>query len=170
MRDIRIRTLDPSDLPAVSGLFDATLGQGFWSLDPESLAGARVAEIDGAVAGAGSATLIERLDEAPDLRGPVGLIRTVAVGEMARRRGVGTLLVDALVAYCLDAGATSLVGFAWVRGDSGVCPLGGVLAGLGFEKRRRLESFYAADEDARCPVCGRVPCICAADLYVRSSG
>jgi GNAT superfamily N-acetyltransferase len=113
------------------------------------------------------AALIDRLDEAPDLRGPIGLIRLVAVHEAARRQGIATLLVRSLSRLCQEAGASALASFAWVRGDSGVCALSGVLLGLGFERRARLDSFYAGEGDTRCPACQGTPCVCSADLYVR---
>jgi ribosomal protein S18 acetylase RimI-like enzyme len=91
----------------------------------------------------------------------------VAVVPAARRKGVATQLVRSLTRECVDAGASALAAFAWVRGDSGICPLSGVLAGLGFERQRRLESFYADEGDAPCPACACRPCVCAADLYTR---
>ena len=36
MDPVVLRLLEPSDLPTVTELFDATLGSGFWSLDAES--------------------------------------------------------------------------------------------------------------------------------------
>jgi GNAT superfamily N-acetyltransferase len=123
--------------------------------------------VDGVFTGAAAASVIDRLGEAPDLPGPVGLIRLVAVHAAARRQGVATLLVRSLGRLCLEAGASSLASFAWVRGGSGVCALSGVLTNLGFERRRRLDSFYAGAGDTLCPACQRAPCVCSADLYVR---
>jgi GNAT superfamily N-acetyltransferase len=163
-----LRPLEPSDVSAVAELFNATLGSGFWSLDAGSYDYCQLAEVEGVLCGAAAAALIDRLDEAPDLRGPVGLIRLVAVKEAARHKGVATRLVETLGGLCLAAGASSLASFAWVRGDSGVCALSGVLANLGFERLRRLDSFYADESDNPCPGCRRAPCVCSADLYVRS--
>jgi GNAT superfamily N-acetyltransferase len=167
MDPVVLRPLRPSDLPAVSALFDTALGSGFWSLDAGSYEYCRLAAIDGVLIGAAAAALIDRLDEAPSLRGPVGLIRLVAVHETARRKGVATRLVESLSRFCLDAGASSLASFAWVRGDSGICPLSGALTSLGFERLRRLDSFYADESETPCPACHRAPCVCSADLYVR---
>ena len=167
MDPVVLRPLELSDLPTVAELFDAALGSGFWSLDAGSHEYCRLAVIDGVVVGAAAAALIDRLDDVPDLRGPVGLIRLVAVHEAARRRGVATRLVESLSRFCLDAGTSSLASFAWVRGDSGVCALSGVLTSLGFERRRRLDSFYADEGDIPCPACHLAPCVCSADLYTR---
>jgi GNAT superfamily N-acetyltransferase len=164
--EIILSPLGPSDLSAVSKLFDASLGPGFWSLGGGSHEYSRVATVDGALIGAAVATLIDRLDEAPDLGGPIGLVRLVAVNETARRQGAATMLVGSLSQICLDAGASALASFAWVHGDSGVCALSGVLANLGFERLRRLEAFYAGEGDTPCPACRRAPCVCSADLYV----
>ena len=165
--EIILSPLVPSDLSAVSTLFDASLGSGFWSLDGGSREYCRVAKTDGVLIGAAVATLIDRLDGAADLRGPIGLVRLVAVQETARRQGTATLLVGSLSQICLDAGASALASFAWVRGDSGVCALSGVLANLGFERLRRLEAFYAGEGDTPCPACRCAPCACSADLYAR---
>ncbi len=164
-----IRPLEPADLLSVAELFDATLGPGFWSLEVDATNYSRVAIVDGSLAGAASAVLTDRLDEAPDLQKPVGLIRLVAVAETARRQGIATSLVRFLAQDCSDAGASALAAFAWVRGDSGICALSGVLTSLGFERQRRLESFYAGEGDAPCPACRCSPCVCAADLYTRAA-
>jgi GNAT superfamily N-acetyltransferase len=167
MDPVILRPLESSDLPALSELFDAGLGSGFWSLDAGSSQYCRVAVVGGALTGAAVAALTDRLDEAQDLPSPVGLVRLVAVCETVRRRGVGTRLVSAVSQDCLDAGASALASFAWVRGDSGICPLCGVLNSLGFEWRRRIYSFYAREGNALCPACSHEPCVCAADLYVK---
>ncbi len=164
---IVLSPLGPSDLAAASELFDASLGSGFWSLGGGSHEYCQVAKVDGVLIRAAVATLTDRLDEAPDLRGPIGLVRLVAVREAARRQGAATLLVDSLSRMCLDAGASALASFAWVRGDSGVCALSGVPANLGFERLLRLESFYADEGVTPCPACRCAPCVCSADLYVR---
>lgn len=167
MSPVILRPLESSDLPAVAKLFDATLGSGFWSLDAGSHEYCQLAVVDGVLTGAGAAAVFGRLDEAPDLRGPVGLVRLVAVHERARRKGVATRLVESLSQLCLNAGASSLASFAWVRGDSGICALAGVLTSLGFQRLRRLDSFYAGEGDTPCPACQRAPCECPADLYIR---
>ncbi len=104
---ISLSPLGQCDLPAVSKLFDASLGSGFWKLDGGFHEYCQVATIDGALIGAAVAALIDRLDEAPDLRGPVGLVRLVAVRETARRQGTAPLLVESLSHICLDATVTS---------------------------------------------------------------
>ena len=167
MNPVILRPAEPSDLCAVAKLFDTALGSGFWSLHAESHEYCQLAVVDGVLTGAGAAALVDRLDEAPDLPGPVGLIRLVAVHETSRRKGVATRLVESLSQLCLNAGASSLASFAWVRGDSGICALAGVLTSLGFERLRRLDSFYAGEGDTPCPACHHAPCVCSADLYMR---
>ncbi len=158
-----------SDLPEVAELLDRTLGRGFWDFDPSQPGSHRVALEDGAVIGFASAVLVDSVRETPALDTPIGLVRIVAVDARARRRGVATLLTNQVCDRCRDAGARDMAAYAWVHGPAGDAPLAGVLRRLGFCFERRLIDFYAAPNTAPCPACSQTPCVCPADLYVRTA-
>jgi GNAT superfamily N-acetyltransferase len=165
---IRTRAITAADLPAVSRLLDATLGPGYWSLDHGVCGSHRVAELDGTLAGVASAVLLdEPLAAAPDLPGPVGLLRIVAVSEEARGRGIATRLAEEACEGLEWLGAREVAAFAWVYERTGAAPLAGVLERLGFSAVRRLEGFYAGGAPTPCLGCGQTHCVCPADLYVR---
>jgi len=157
----------PSDLPSVAVLFDATLGPGFWGLDLGAPGSHVVAVSGNEIMGAASAIVAHALDQTPDMPGPVGVISLMAVRPEARRMGIGTRLAEAVSEGCGRLGVSSLAAFAWVHGDSGECPLAGVLERLGFSRQARLDDFYAGMGVGSCPQCRCEPCVCWADLYTR---
>jgi len=128
-----------------------------------------VAVSSGEIIGAASGTIVDSLEQAPDLPGPVGLIRLAAVRADSRRMGVAFQLARAVGGDCLRRGASSLAALAWVYGGSGACPLAGVLERLGFSRRERLRDFYAGVGIGACPQCGCDSCSCSADVYVALS-
>lgn len=162
------RPMTGRDRGPAAALLDSAVGRGYWSLDPGNDGSHRVAERDGALAGVASGCLADRIDEAPGLAPPVGLVRLVAVEPSCRRLGIATRLVREVIDDCLRLGAADLASYAWVHGRTGTAPLAGVLERLGFRKVRRIEHFYAGGGDGGpCPGCGHSPCDCPADLYVR---
>ncbi len=165
MTELHTRQMRPTDLPSVGALLDRALGSGFWSLDLDAPGSHLVAVRDDIVVGVVSASIVDGLAEEPSLRGPVGLVRLVAVDEGARGLGVATRLVAEAVEACRMRGVCEFAAFVWVHSPSGERPSAGLLERLGFERSRRLEGFYAAPGTLACPACGRVPCECAADLY-----
>jgi ribosomal protein S18 acetylase RimI-like enzyme len=165
--DITTGSIAEHDLPVLVSLLDATLGEGFWSIDLGTPGSHRVALRDGLLVGVASAVLTDDAGVATDLATPIGLIRVAAVDPSARRRGVATRLIGEVCGECVRLGARSLAAFAWVHGDSGIAPLAGVLERTGFVAEQRREHFYAGADTTACPQCGGLPCSCAADLYVK---
>jgi ribosomal protein S18 acetylase RimI-like enzyme len=164
------RALVASDLREAGDLLDSTLGPGFWGLELEQPGSHREAVLDGAIVGVASACLFDALPDASDLESPVALVRFVAVAPAVRARGVASRLVREVCEECKRGGAADIAAYAWVHALAGAAPLAGVLERLGFVRERRIEGFYASDATEPCPACGRTPCACPADFYVRRRG
>jgi len=162
------RPMAGRDRKPAAVLLDSAVGRGYWSLDPASRGSHRVAERGDVLAGLASGCLADRIDEAPGLAPPVGLVRLVAVAPSFRRLGIATRLIREVIEDLRRLGAGNLASYAWVHGRTGTAPLAGALERLGFAKERRIEDFYAGGgEGGPCPGCGHSPCDCPADLYVR---
>jgi phosphinothricin acetyltransferase len=108
--EVRIRPLEPSDWPAVARIYDEGIRTGDATFETEvpsweawdeaHLADQRlVAELDGQVVGWAALLSVSRR---PVYRGVVE--ESVYVAEEARGRGVGRLLLDALIASSERAG------------------------------------------------------------------
>lgn len=164
------RALAPSDIESVAPLLDDSLGRGYWDLDVSQLGSHRAAVAFGAIVGVASAALVDALPGAPEYSAPIGLIRIVAVDSAFRGRGIATSLVREVDEGCEANGASIVAAYAWVHASTGRAPLAGVLARAGFVRARRLEGFYASAAADECRGCGRAPCVCPADLYVRDPG
>jgi GNAT superfamily N-acetyltransferase len=96
----------------------------------------------------------------------IGFIRTVAVSENMRGRGVGTKLVKAAVKRLHKLGATSIVTIGWADRDG--CHIAGLVTALGFTEIATFRDFWKADSIAKeysCPTCGN-PCRCQANLFL----
>jgi GNAT superfamily N-acetyltransferase len=168
MTDVALRPIRIEDLPRVASLLDDALGTGFWDLDLDAIGSHLVAVLDGGLVGVASATVIPWLRFAPELPGPVGLVRIVAVSPEARGAGIATRLTGAIDEECLRLGAASLAAFAWVHAGTKRGALAGVLERLGYRFKERLDGFYATGSGTEdCPACEQNPCVCMADLYVR---
>ncbi len=100
----------------------------------------------------------------------VGLLKSVAVKRGSRRRGVGTQLSkEAIEILKNEFNCTAVAALAWESGSAESAP--GVLEGLGFECKIRIEEYWRSDSEARgyrCSKCGPPPCLCAAGFYFRS--
>ena len=170
LASVETRNISNGDMRATGVLLDATLGAGFWVLDPGSLGSHRVAVLDGRIVGAVSACIGAAAPDDLGLDPPVCVIRAVAVDPLVRGRGLATRLVSEACVECDRLGAMSFVAFCWVHGSDGDAPLAGPLERLGFIRGRRIEGFYSGAGLATCPHCDRTPCACPADVYWRKAG
>lgn len=169
MGTLILRPMSTADASVVEQLLDSAIGEGFWDPATDLDGIARVAVLEDRVVGVGTASLDPEPSDDPLAQAAVGHVRLVAVAPLARGRGVATLLVSELVAECEALGAASTVAYAWVHGPAGVAPLAGALARNGFVRQRRIADFYAGANTAICPACATTPCMCPADLYVRTT-
>ena len=166
-QSVETRAIDVLDLAVVHELLDACMGRGYWDLDLRRAGSHRIATVDDRIVGIASASIVDAMRDAPQVCGPIGLVRLVAVDPHFRGRGIATRLVGEVCAECERKGAKSLAAFAWVHARTDTAPLAGILKQLGFTNERRIEGFYASLPAVDCPGCGTSPCVCAADLYVR---
>jgi ribosomal protein S18 acetylase RimI-like enzyme len=96
----------------------------------------------------------------------IGVIRTVAVADSRRGRGVGTRLAKAAIDRLRKLGATAIVTVGWA--DSNGCHIAGLVKALGFEELATLENYWKKDSTSKqydCPTCGN-PCKCQAKLFL----
>lgn len=164
-----------SDLPAVSAIADARLGETY-EYDLDAVVGETdrvglVAVVEGDVVGYGFGLdavsgdrLCEETDEA-GIEGPASLLKSVAVREDMEQRGIGTALFQGLV----DRLAWPVYGIAWLRDDHH--DSSSLFEAAGFRTLCDIERFWYEDslgKEEYCPDCG-APCTCAARIYVRSS-
>ncbi len=163
------RPMSASDMEQVRRLLDDAMGSGFWYLDVNTLGSHRVAVADGRVVGVASACITPDAPEFDEVPGPVCTVRLVAVDPRFRDRGIATVLVREVCEECEALGTASFQAFAWVHAATGDVPAAGVLGRLGFERLRRIEAFYAGATSDACPGCGAIPCVCPADVYVRTA-
>lgn len=93
-------------------------------------------------------------------RGPVGSFEAVAVDPQARRRGLGSELLQASLRWMESRGCREVVAVSWVSGRASSA---GLFARAGFTAGLTIPDFYL-EESRRdgwtCPVC-LGPCRCA---------
>ena len=166
---IAIRPMTEADCVIVTTLLDATLGAGFWDLGEPRTSCRLVATSGGRIVGVGVGSVGAVPSGDLGLSSPVGVVRLICVEPSARGRGVATRLVEAICSECAQLGAAGFLAYAWVQSPTLQVPLGGVLRRRGFRCLRRVADFYAAASTVPCPACGRVPCVCSADIYIRQA-
>lgn len=96
----------------------------------------------------------------------IGLIKSLAVYENFRGRGVASALVKAAVEWLASQEATKIITVAWV--SNGTCNAQGVLESCGFYKISEIPQFWHSDSLEKgylCPDCGN-PCRCSAAIFV----
>lgn len=113
-------------------------------------------------------SLPKELEKLVGIRGS-GFLKSVAVNESYRNRGIGMLLATACVEWFESNGIKTVDSLAWVRG--GKCQSEHMLERCGFKRNMIVENFWLADSMERnyyCPECGQ-PCVCPAVLFTRTS-
>lgn len=139
------------------------------------------AESDGALLGAATAHVLDdaakdrlagrlRTTDYPetgfaDLR--VGELKASAVAPHARRRGIGTALVEARMDFLRDAGCSIVSVASWINPDPKSSSLG-LLARYGFEPIVRIRGYWSkcSFTEYPCPDCG-LACLCSAMIMIK---
>lgn len=100
-----------------------------------------------------------------DLR--VGELKASAVAPHARRRGIGTALVEARMDFLRDAGCSIVSVASWINPDPKSSSLG-LLARYGFEPIVRIRGYWSKGSftEYPCPDCGLV-CLCSAMIMIK---
>jgi ribosomal protein S18 acetylase RimI-like enzyme len=114
----------------------------------------------------GQEHLLERLRELR-FNERVGLLRSIAVRQDYRDRGIATSLMDNGIEWCEDEDATVMLTVAWAPADG--CHLCGVLTAARFTEVMRIANYWTEDSQQQsydCPVCGAV-CQCGAIIFKR---
>lgn len=96
----------------------------------------------------------------------VGILRSIAVSESSKGRGIATALSSAVVDELWNNGATWIISIGWTDTDG--CHIKGVLEGIGFSRVATLPGFWTSDSEEKgyeCPTCG-VSCKCQAELFL----
>lgn len=162
------RALEECDVKEVVAILDAAFGLGHSDLAARRFDSERVAVADGHVVGVVLASIAPEAPDGVDLPGPVCTVRMVAVDPSSRGLGIASRLVGEVCDDCGCRGALGFLAYAWVHATTGDVPLGGVLRSLGFVRARRIAGFYSETPWHDCPGCGQAPCVCPADVYVRT--
>lgn len=100
-----------------------------------------------------------------DLR--VGELKASAVAPHARRRGIGTALVEARMDFLRDAGCSIVSVASWINPDPKSSSLG-LLARYGFEPIMRIRGYWSKGSftEYPCPDCG-LACLCSAMIMIK---
>lgn len=185
--DLKIERLDERHIPAVLDVADEQLGKDYVQYDElvESTKNhassiARFVSTGGKVVGFCTGTVVntedlpgllrlsaDRMPKVLGYRGAVGLIKSVAVSDAMRGRGVGSALVNAMLGDFETLGTPAVCAIAW-RSDKGL-NIGGILTRADFRPILELPEYWREDSlenDYKCPVCGEPPCQCSGVLFV----
>src|SRR5690606_32609534 len=104
---------------------------------------------------------LERLTE-------IGWVGSLAVSQQWRRRGIGTMLVQACLERLHSGGAAFIMMGAW-KSPHGA-QAGSIAEAKGFHMRCEIPEFWkeeSLDKQYSCTVCIPPPCRCAAVIYTR---
>ncbi|QOD05663.1 GNAT family N-acetyltransferase [Pseudarthrobacter sp. BIM B-2242] len=139
------------------------------------------AESDGVLLGAATAHILDDAAKArlaarlrtanypeTDLAGlRVGELKASAVAPGARRRGIGTALVEARMDFLRGAGCSIVTVASWISTDPRSSSLG-LLARHGFEPIVRIRGYWSKGSftEYPCPDCG-LACLCSAMIMVK---
>lgn len=96
-----------------------------------------------------------------------GFLKSLAVSEDQRGRGIGLKLASAALDWMRSNGSTTEVAVSWV--ENGHCNAKGVLENLGFKEQTKIDRFWYQESKEKgyiCPSCGN-PCECAALIFRR---
>jgi ribosomal protein S18 acetylase RimI-like enzyme len=180
---VAVKPLTPERLPYALALFGTCLGEryitrdqleayakdkdkkGFIAIDSRGgVLGAVICEIWNSAPATGEkiAALV------PDLAfHKCGFLKSLAVKETQRGRGVGLKLASAALGWMRSNGSTTEIAVAWV--ENGRCNARGVLENLGFKEQTKIDRFWYQESKEKgyiCPSCGN-PCECAALVFRR---
>lgn len=97
----------------------------------------------------------------------IGYIKTIAVNEKFKNRGIATQLLQSGLAKLKEDGAQAFFTTAWKNEDrTNIAPL---LTKHGFSKKLELANFWherSIKEKFDCPQCGN-PCHCTCVIYIK---
>lgn len=96
----------------------------------------------------------------------VATIKSIAIDEGYQNKGVGTQLIETVLAN-FYTGFEYFEVIAWERSDTGQVPLENLLKRIGFDEQKRKRNFWHEDSILRgytCPSCGN-PCNCNAVIF-----
>lgn len=97
-----------------------------------------------------------------------GMLHSIAIRPWARGKGVGSALVQQLLARLQSHGAQSCRVLGWKQGKT--VNIQSVLLRAGFRQRSVLPLYWYHDSRSKgysCPQCGHPPCCCTAVAFTR---
>lgn len=179
-----VTPLAGGDLETALGVFDECLGAGFVTgpelLDyMESPVKAAVGVQGGKAIATGAlySSARELISSQPDDQaaaldalldlppGPAGILKSVAVHQDSRRKGMAGELVRAIASQLTGMGAGSIVSLGWTDADG--CHIQTALESAGFTAAGDITDYWRKDSLAHgysCPSCG-LPCLCTARIF-----
>lgn len=99
-----------------------------------------------------------------------GLIKSVAVKQEYRQKGIGAELIKEAIERLKDMSCELILAVAWASGKPGSSPK--ILEKLSFKNILGVEEYWKEDslkEGYSCPNCGKPPCRCKALFYLHKA-
>lgn len=91
------------------------------------------------------------------------------VDELHQKKGIGNSVTKELINCFIKKDVHVISCVAW-RHDE-VENIGGIMRQLGFKKNILIKKYWekeSLEEQFDCPICGKPPCLCDANIYFKS--
>lgn len=105
-----------------------------------------------------------------DIKGSIGLVKTIAIDPNYQNKGIGTKLLDATLADFNKNGINTAISFLWKSTD-GKINASKLLENRLFKLYKTILQYWyyeSLKKGYECPTCGKPPCNCSALLYLKN--
>lgn len=97
----------------------------------------------------------------------IGFLKTIAVDNQHQKLGIGSMIVEKMMAILKEEGICSFISTAWKH--AGIINIASVLEKHGFYNVLELPNYWyesSIKEGFMCPMCGN-PCHCSCVIYIK---
>lgn len=173
---MQIAKATTEDHDQIVELSDKIFGPGYIELSELEQLSCLVAKSDDKVIGFSTYKIISKKDfdllhpklEDYDFGYLIGFLGSIAVEKERQKNGVGYALTRQAIDYLSQA--DSIVSLAWKQKTT---PAAKLLTNLGLSRVTEIQDYWfeeSVEKNYTCQGCGKPPCLCTAELYMKQNG